>query len=351
MSKGNAHVQEKGGSESQGDSEVIGRAGLPIVSPGALLAAERERYGLTIEQVASQINLAPRQIHALEIDDYAQLPGMATARGFLRSYAKLLRLDPDPLLTKLVEKDTPLLANSNRGALSTSFSESRMRPLNGAQRINKIPYVVSAVIVVVVLAILAYAFGFLPAATTQFMSRTGLSSIFGAYTSHAEKLKNESSGMTRSPPDENVNQQKSPNEISGLISPDPRLQSPSADVVVDESNSSSPATPTGQKKILSTDQSESLTLDLTRSSPVAPTNVPMPLVLDVSEDSWLEVKRTDNTILVAKTVKAGSVETVDIDGPVTVTIGNISGVKATFRNTPLLLTSGAKGNTVKLHLK
>ncbi|MDP2878656.1 MAG: helix-turn-helix domain-containing protein, partial [Sulfuricella sp.] len=40
----------------------------------------------------------PRQIEALEADDHASLPGKTFLRGFLRNYAKLLQLDPEPLL-------------------------------------------------------------------------------------------------------------------------------------------------------------------------------------------------------------------------------------------------------------
>jgi cytoskeleton protein RodZ len=351
MSNGNRLTQDLDGRENSGDSGTATRADLSLSSPGARLAAEREHYGLTIEQVASQINLAPRQIHALETDDYAQLPGIAIARGFLRSYAKLLRLDPEPLLTNLVEKNTPSILNTNRGPLSTSFSDSRMRPLNGSRSVNKIPYIVSAVVVALVLAVLAYAFGFLPAPMTQFMSRTGLSSIFGAYSSHAEKVQKELSGTMLSPSSENLSREKSPNGISGMVSLEQGPSAPATEVDNSGSSSMLPSPSPAQKKVLSTDRYESLSLDLTRSRSAAPSNAPIPLVLDVTEDSWLEVKRTDNTILVAKTVKAGSVETVDVDGPVTVTIGNISGVKAMFRNAPLILTDGAKGNTVKLHLK
>ncbi len=57
---------------------------------------ERESKEWTIAYVASQLNLAPRQIHALETDNYAALPGLVSVRGFIRSYAKLLKIDAKP---------------------------------------------------------------------------------------------------------------------------------------------------------------------------------------------------------------------------------------------------------------
>ncbi len=68
------------------------------LSPGAKLAASRNAMGWSIEQVAFQLRLAPRQITSIEMDDYASLPEPAIVRGFIRAYAKLLKLDPGPLV-------------------------------------------------------------------------------------------------------------------------------------------------------------------------------------------------------------------------------------------------------------
>lgn len=67
-------------------------------SAGAMLAEARERLELSVADVARQLRLSPRQIEALEADDYARLPGKTFLRGFIRNYAKLLQLDPEPLL-------------------------------------------------------------------------------------------------------------------------------------------------------------------------------------------------------------------------------------------------------------
>ncbi|MFZ6749742.1 helix-turn-helix domain-containing protein [Undibacterium sp. Ren11W] len=75
-----------------------GAAGGGISSPGLRLMEARKALGWTVEAVAAQLYLATRQIRAMEMDDYAALPGLATTRGFVRSYAKLLKLDAAPLL-------------------------------------------------------------------------------------------------------------------------------------------------------------------------------------------------------------------------------------------------------------
>ena len=76
-------------------------AALPAVSPGRALREAREHLGMSIADVSGQIKLAIRQIEALEADDFQHLPEMTFVRGFVRSYAKILQLDAQPLLASL----------------------------------------------------------------------------------------------------------------------------------------------------------------------------------------------------------------------------------------------------------
>jgi cytoskeleton protein RodZ len=66
--------------------------------PGEKLATRRRELNLTLEQVAQTLKLSTRQIAAIEVNDFAALAGITTVKGFVRSYAKLLGLDPNPLV-------------------------------------------------------------------------------------------------------------------------------------------------------------------------------------------------------------------------------------------------------------
>jgi len=68
---------------------------------GAALAMERERQGLSINEIAARLRLHPRQIAALELEQLQQLPAPAFVRGFVRNYAKTLRLAPESLLAQV----------------------------------------------------------------------------------------------------------------------------------------------------------------------------------------------------------------------------------------------------------
>ena len=78
----------------------------PSPSPGAQLRAAREAAGISIADAAQSIRLSPRQIGLLESDAWDQLPGETFVRGFLRNYARLLKVDPEPLLAS-VSAPTP----------------------------------------------------------------------------------------------------------------------------------------------------------------------------------------------------------------------------------------------------
>lgn len=71
---------------------------------GARLAAAREEAGLSVGEMAGRLRLHVNQVRALESGDLTHLPETAYVRGFVRSYARALNLDPAPLIDDLNTK-------------------------------------------------------------------------------------------------------------------------------------------------------------------------------------------------------------------------------------------------------
>ena len=72
---------------------------LPVhQQPGAFLAAEREKRGFSIEQVATKLNLRAQVIASLEADQYEQLPEPVFIQGYIRGYCKYLAIPGDELI-------------------------------------------------------------------------------------------------------------------------------------------------------------------------------------------------------------------------------------------------------------
>ncbi len=68
--------------------------------PGQRLKRARELQGWTREKVAQSMNLSLRFIEAIENDHYDLLPGVTFARGYIRSYARLMQLDENDVVVK-----------------------------------------------------------------------------------------------------------------------------------------------------------------------------------------------------------------------------------------------------------
>jgi hypothetical protein len=64
---------------------------------GALIKRLREAEGLSLDDLASSTRIAKRYLEAIEADEFTRLPAATFVRGYLRSVARLLGVDPERL--------------------------------------------------------------------------------------------------------------------------------------------------------------------------------------------------------------------------------------------------------------
>ena len=112
---------------------------------GRRLAAARESCGLSIAEVARQLRLTPLQVEAMEAGDYQRLPGPVFARGFLRNYARLVKLDPGVLLASA----KPQLHPAAQGA--PEFPHSVNIPFPTGREIKLRKYVIALLVILALL--------------------------------------------------------------------------------------------------------------------------------------------------------------------------------------------------------
>src|SRR5438094_3876266 len=67
---------------------------------GSKLKAAREARQLLLSEIEWATRVRADYLKALEEEDYDRLPGAVYARGFLRTYAAYLGLDPEPLVVE-----------------------------------------------------------------------------------------------------------------------------------------------------------------------------------------------------------------------------------------------------------
>lgn len=70
---------------------------------GRELREERERRGMTIEDVARHTRFSVRHLQSLEADLFDELPGGVLRKGIVRSYCQYIGLDDEVWLERLAE--------------------------------------------------------------------------------------------------------------------------------------------------------------------------------------------------------------------------------------------------------
>jgi len=286
-----------------------------VVSAGARLRDARIAAGLSIDAVAQQLKLAPRQVKALEDDDYAQLPGRTFVRGFMRNYARLVRLDPGAVLASLPEAgvapslDHPSLALSTR-VMGEMPADVRGKP--GSAR-WAIPM---ALVVIVAIAI-----------------------VFEFARPLAEQGKAAS-------PDKNAAATSAPT-VPGA----PGSGVPSAPDATPTAPSN-PQAPSGDQTVAgSAAPSDAVT---PRAETVAAPSAPaadMPLTFVFRGTSWIEVKDARGAVVLSTIGYSGAMHAVGGAAPFDVVLGNAEAVTVTWRGTPFDSTPYVKQNVAKFSIK
>lgn len=94
----------------------------PTLSAGTLLRQARMAQGLHIAALAAQIKVSPRKLEALESDRVEALPDATFARALAQTVCRQLKVDPQPVLSRLPHGRAPRLEHVSRG-LDTPFRD------------------------------------------------------------------------------------------------------------------------------------------------------------------------------------------------------------------------------------
>lgn len=284
-------------------------AGTPGGSLGSMLREVREQLGLSVMDISSQIKFAPRQIEALEANDFAHLPETAFLRGFVRSYAKVLHLDAELLLAALPQK---------KAAATELAPESVKEPSPDVRSVlqQNSTWLAGAMVVFVIVAAFAL-----------WHFRTPSEPMKVAQVESPVTLPVETPASSAQPAPETV----APPELPPIESPKMQAQktqlqkaqqskvqpakAPPSAAMSSVPAASTVASPAKKKQTVTSVMQGDL------SSPVAS------LRLEFSEDSWAEIKDKDGKILSSRTHTAGSELRVSGHPPLSVLIGHAPTVR------------------------
>jgi cytoskeleton protein RodZ len=272
----------------------------------ALCASRRAELGMSIEDVANQLKFAPRQIEALEAGEFGRLPGGTFARGMARSYSKLLKLDPEPLLAELVASGVgPQPGPEEAVSLRTPIPFSE-----GGKHVNLVYTGLSVVLLAVVIY---FAFEWY-----QEKSGPAKMAFVGPGTEQT------SAGAVP----------LSPVAVAPPVSAAAKSTEPKAETFASMGLAPVPET-------------------------VARSDEPRPpvaagkgrLVLRFEKDAWVEIKSRTGQTLLAQLNPAGSEKVIDGDPPFQLTIGNAPSVQLFYNDQPVDLKPHFKVDVARLTLK
>lgn len=263
---------------------------------GALLRRTRETRGLSIEEVSQSLKLSPRQIRAIESDDFEDLGSATFARGFVRNYARHLGLDPGAVLAVL-EKQIALPEIELREVEHTNV----VIPREGARRPFLWLGALFPILLVALGAVVYYAGGL----NLDVLRADPVPAIQPASSSAAAE---ERPGAT--PPSE-----------TQAVAAEPVAPAPQAAVSAGPLSSAHAAT------------------------------ISHRLAFDFERDSWVEVKDGDGRVLHSQLNRGGTTQVIEGKPPFALIVGNASTVRLQYDEREVDLRPHTKVEVARLTLQ
>lgn len=327
-----------------------------VQTAGAQLSTARVQLGLSLQQVADQLKLSQRQILALENNQFDDLPKMVIVRGFVRSYAKLLKLDPAPIIDSLpAENGLGGLDADLRPTLATPFMESRTPFLGRQDANNNRKYVIGAV----VLAVCALVFVVVQKLEQNDYFKNLISTQPAKKNPDAElekppentlpvtvKPEAEKSAASTIPTVLGIANEEKPEAQDAIAPPKLNQEMPGASAVVQQS----PAPVTISAPVSAPVPVAASVPAVMSAQPVADA-VNNQLKLKFRQDSWIQVKRENGSLVTSHLAKAGTEEVFDMKEALQLRIGNAAGVDGWLRGKSMGIAPGKDSNVINMNVK
>jgi cytoskeletal protein RodZ len=257
-----------------------------MISVKSKLKAEREKKGVTLEQIASDTRISLRHLKSIEEGRYDDLPGGLYNRAFLRKYCEFIHLDPDEILERYEQETAP-----SSGRHSKAGSKVR----KGALAFKISPVFMWSLMLLI-------------SATGIFMGRKWIAEIFSPYFSHSS-----SSG----------------DQYQSLTAPLPEFPEHFDNSVSESSDST-------RRSLVSVESPAQSTAISNHEGGTASSNAPLPLIhmeLAATEQCWVVIER-DGTPAVRKLLEPGEVESLGAVEKLFILLGNAGGVHLKINGMP-----------------
>lgn len=277
-----------------------------VQTVGQRLRAAREAKGLAVDEIARSLKLSPRQIVALEADDWPSLPCKTIIRGFVRNYARLLGLGPDPLMSALEAIEMP-------HAPELEIVAGTPVNLSSESKADRRDYVrVFSGLLILALAVLV----------TYFFPKDVWDSTVSAFNAALQPNESVVEPAVVEPP---AAPAPEPVPVDPLAAPLAAPDAPSEAVLPE----ATPVVPPVQ-------------------ADAVVTNV---LKFSFDQAAWVEVRDRDGAVLLSQLNQAGSQRDVEGRPPFTLIVGNATHVSVQYKGKPVDLSKRSKDDVARLSVE
>ncbi|MDW5376507.1 DUF4115 domain-containing protein [Halomonas sp. HP20-15] len=338
-------------------------------SSGEMLKRERERQGLTIDEVAVQLNLRPAVVSGLESDQYSEVPVAAYRRGYLRAYARLMGIDEAPVVAAY---------NAQHGD-TRSDVERRIAPVQRARRPSRVGAWIFKLFTLLVIL------GLIGLTLLWWQSRNGndLLGLSGSGESNVSESTSDAGNGNTSAGDAAQDESMPPlpeqEDELGLVesndaaAPSGANTAASTDAPATGTNGKAASAPqpgaatgtadeatdaTGDTPLVANpaaddaaggatgEQTDSTTPAAEQSATQTPAVNERQLSLTFNEQSWTEIYDANDRRILVGLQSAGTQATAEGEPPFRLTIGNATGVELNYRGEAVDLSAHTGGNNV-----
>jgi cytoskeleton protein RodZ len=302
-------------------------------APGALLREARLAQNLGVPDVARQLKLSITQVEALEAGDFERLPGPVFVRGFIRNYARLLRLDAEPLLNSVagnLPKEEPRPA--------APPSQDIPFPTAAPRRWHRYALILAAI--VAVLAAYEYFPGESEPAVKNEAAQVPQPVAAPEASSNAAAVP-EAAPQASAPAPADEPKVEAPAR-PGTGQPAPQAGSSAATQSAPQVAASAPATP---------DMPPPAAKGTVREEEPAPAPGERQVRMVFEQESWVEIRDRSGKAIFSQLNPPGTEQRVNGRPPLAVVVGNAHGVRLTYDERPVNLTQHTKVDVARLTLQ
>lgn len=287
-------------------------------APRSVLKAARIAQNLSVSEVARQLRLAERQVEALEAGAFDRLPGPVFVRGFIRNYARLLRLDPDRVLSSMGVEPP-----ASGEMVSIPRSRDIPFPSPAARRAPR--YLLVVVLIAAALAAYEVYWGEQAVAPAV---KPG--PVTGSVAPAAQPV--------------SVRPVALPADPAANAAPHAAEEPPLAPEASAKTESKIP-----QPKDLPPGETGSEASAASGPAAAPPRTAELRFVFEM--DSWVEVRDRDGRTIFTRLNPAGTERSVTGNPPFTLVVGNARGVRLTYNDRPVDLAPYTKVSVARLTLE